>query len=379
MKVCIEDSKVLASVSAVDLVGYLRATGWSKLGEDPAASVWEKVFTHGLLAIEAPKNANWRDYPACVRAVLDVLAQAEARSQLAIVRDIADVATDVVRIRAMTPTIQDGSISLRDGLSLTSLAERMMLAAACAAEEPKRAYHSRKPKRAIDFAASLRLGQTERGSYVLAVLSSVPPELASSQLQLESEAPYERSVIETLAQSLTAVRNAAQLGAASGNLDAFEQAVPLGVSADLCEALTSMSKDGAVSAIEVQIAWAPSRPGPASLARSTLFERDVLRVIAEAGTSLRLKTPVDDFTLEGPVVQVSRPTEARAGEAMVLASVDGRSRRVAVALADDDWDTANKAFTERLLLRCEGELWRATKPLTLKNPRHLQLIKDQDL
>ena len=59
------------------------------------------------------------------------------------------------------------------------------------------------------------MGQTERGSYVLTILSPVPPELRPAQgtlLPVEPEDPYERLVTLTLMNALAALQRAGGTG-----------------------------------------------------------------------------------------------------------------------------------------------------------------------
>ena len=52
-----------------------------------------------------------------------------------------------------------------------------MLAAACAAIEPRAVYAARKPERAMAYLRQIRLGPTEAGSFVVTVESPVAPRL----------------------------------------------------------------------------------------------------------------------------------------------------------------------------------------------------------
>ena len=69
-------------------------------------------------------------------------------------------------------------IPLEDGALLARSARGMMLAAACSTYERRRAFHTRKPQVAVDYMKGLSLGQTEIGSFVLTVISPVPPRLS---------------------------------------------------------------------------------------------------------------------------------------------------------------------------------------------------------
>ncbi len=180
--------------------------------------------------------------------------------------------------------------------------------------------------------------------------------------------PYERQVTRTLGVALDKLSHAAGRGAATGALDAFEDAVPLGVSADLCEALDLVRECSHVSSFELSIAWAPSRPVPPKTPSRTTFTPDVLDVIHEAGRMLRERTPIEDFELEGPVIHLSRPDAALQGTAVVFGRVNGQPRQISVELWNSDWNTASDALSGHRVFRCSGELTQRGKLFVLTNP-----------
>src|SRR5262249_33707837 len=120
-----------------------------------------------------PLTPDLRDFPERMSEVLRTLELVENRDQLQILNDLTSARADVVRIRRPGP--DDGTILLEDGVSLINSAFDMVLAAACTTVTPKLYYPGKKPTAATDYLRKTRLGQSERGSYVLTVISPVPP------------------------------------------------------------------------------------------------------------------------------------------------------------------------------------------------------------
>jgi hypothetical protein len=253
----------------------------------------------------------------------------------------------------------------------------MMLAAACATVEPRRAWASRKPQQATRYLDDVSLGQTERGSFVLTLLAPVPPSLIQPVPGLDrtdEDEPFNRRVTRTLGTALTAVRRAAELGVSTGDLSAFEAGVDDGISADFCEALAIVRERSSVSQLEVRIGWASSRPPRDPPAALHDLAPDALDVIREAGRVLRERTPVEDFEIEGPVVKVNRPGDELFGEAVVLGAVDDRTRQIHISVGGEAWTTTMRAMAERTILRCRGELVREGKRYLLRNTRDLRVV-----
>ena len=127
-----------------------------------------------------------------------------------------------------------------------------------------------------------------------------------------------------------------------------------------------------IEQVDFEIAWSPVRPAP-PVTRRASFARAVFPVIRSAGASFRERTPVEEFELEGITTHITRPGEARRGEAKILAVIDGRQRLITVVVEGQDWEVAGKSMTERVLLRCDGELRRIGSAFVLEHPRNFRL------
>ncbi|MEJ0035503.1 MAG: hypothetical protein WDO68_05400 [Gammaproteobacteria bacterium] len=157
-----------------------------------------------------------------------------------------------------------------------------------------RHYTSHKPQMAADYMRNVRMGQTERGSFVLTALSRVPPRLATSA-QLEdsaAERPFERRVTEQLAIALNYASTAALAAITTSSLAAFDAAVDHGVSADLCEAIARLgASESAWGDVEIAISWASSHPGNRALPIRSLFAADTAPILQEAARIFRSGRP----------------------------------------------------------------------------------------
>jgi hypothetical protein len=305
--------------------------------------------------------------------LLKTLEVAEQRSQLGILRDITSTAADVVSVPANYAEAADGSMPINDGVSFTQLARDMMLAAACAAVNPRPAYLRRKPTRAVEYLNALRLGLPERGSFVLNIVSRVPPALktATGRLMFPVEDPFERQVTITLARALAATQQAAVSAASSGDLDSFRDAIQAGVSANLCEALAGLGAFvDMTKGLEIGFSWSRTRPAPPSVSNRVILSDDSMLVIREAGRLLRASSPQEDFELYGVVFRLERALDAESGKIVVLGFVDGQPRRITVELTAKDYDLAVRAHKERLPIICSGDLVKEGRSFTLQNPRH---------
>lgn len=107
------------------------------------------------------------------------------------------------------------------GRRVFAAARDLMLAAACSAIDPGPVFTQRKPDEAMRLLDRARFGQTERGSFVLTMESSLPPRLQQSLIEdTDPEAPLERKTCVRLAQALHSAEGAVRESAAAGILRA---------------------------------------------------------------------------------------------------------------------------------------------------------------
>lgn len=286
MKVDIKDRATLAGVRPADIAMYLRAHGWEEHG-DPA-NRWAS-FAKDDAAVDVPLSNHWHDFPQRIAEALRTLEQVEKRDQIEILTDISRTLDDVIRVRLTDADASDCTVTLERASRLMLGTFEMIQAAACAVVRPMRHYESQKPQQAADYMRKVRMGQTERGSFVLTALSRVPPpSAASGAVEHALVQPFERRAMERLALALNAAAAAAIEATTTGSFAAFEKAVEHGVSADLCEAVARIStSEGAPGDVEIAIAWASSHPGNCMLPVKSRFAPDTTSILRSAARRLR--------------------------------------------------------------------------------------------
>lgn len=366
-------NSVYDRLSCVHVATYLRAHGFREIESNDVSS----TFVHDSTDIDLllPKRMDYRDYARAMRSLVRTLTEIESRPEELIVRSILSVASDVVRVRAVGHELRDGTVPFDAFLALGEAARGMMLAAACAANEPRKAYANRKATRVVDYLSSLRFGQTEHGSYVLTVHSAVPPSFPPTQVSLPNcepadEEPYPRRVTATLLSGLQHVVRGVESYAATGSVDELDASVEHGVSADLCEAVAKLPRSP--DSTEITVDWAPSRQAPR--ATPVRLTPAVMTVAEEAAKYLRAREPEDGFIARGLVKSVERKGEEKSGPAHLLAFVNGEVRTVKLDLAGELWQAAHAALESRDVLQVEGELVKSGLQYRLLNPRNLRVV-----
>lgn len=378
MKVTVNDSKFLSAIRPLELASYLRTSGWIQQRWEPDKfAIWTKRDAAGEEFEILLPLARVADFSGRIAELLNTLEIAEGRSQLEIVADLNTTNADVIRIISQSADVADGSILIEDAVMLVHETRDMMLSAACGAIEHRAYYPRRKFAQAIEYLRGVRMGQTERGSFVVTVISRVPPSLSSDRGEFQE--PYERQVTRTLSSSLFQVQRAAEQAVATGSLDAFGSAIGFGVSANLCEAIVGLA--GGVDSnrnVEVHLSWSRSRPMNDPLPVRIFLPTDAIPVIDEAGRILRGTSPLEDYEVEGWVVALDRPTGEEVGVVTIIGFVDERPHRIRLQLRDPEYHFAIRAHEGRIPVFCIGDLVKEGRSFTLQNPHQFRLIQESE-
>jgi hypothetical protein len=382
VKVAVQDPATLGALRPLELTGYLRANGWRQEADLAGkGSLWLLRNSEGQeFDIALPARRELADYALRMAEALQTLAEVERRSQLDILRDIQTTTSDLVRVRARSRDAENGTLPFDQAVAFVESSRDMLLAAACAAIDKRPSFASRKAQQAMEYLRNVRMGQTERGSYVLTILSPVPPELRPAQgtlLPVEPEDPYERSVTRTLMNALEALEQAAREAAVGGNMTAFQNAVSRGVSANLCDAVIRLSAVSPGDGLDIQVSWSRTRPVGRETPSIVFLDNDSIPIIEEAARQFREIAPLEDVEIEGFVTRLHRGPTAKEGEVTIEASIEGKLRRITLRLGAE-YSQAAQAHERRHPVRCTGELVREGRGFRLRDPRHFEFLTRDD-
>ncbi|BCY05692.1 hypothetical protein [Actinoplanes sp. L3-i22] len=384
----VTDRDALAARSPTELAMYLRANGWVTRDRAGSSVHWVKPVGDEEFEVHQPQESTLRDYPLRVRDLLAVLAAAEERSELEILGDITSVSMDVHAVRAFPSDSSPGMIGLDDGVQAYESLRNLVLAAAyvAATDQPRAVQPARKPADVLGFLREVRIGVPAEGSFIFSVHTPVPPRLSSPQASffdedmadaLEPAEPFERRVSLALFDAVRAAYSAANDALASVHgLDAFTEAVPLGVSANLCEALVGLG-GAAGHPFDFTSRLAPSRPLRARVFPPIRFRRDHLPVLASAAQELRELVADEGVLLVGNVVRLHREGTG-AGEISIAGTIEGddRLRRVWMRLDEEDYSRATDAHQQMRLVSVRGDLVRRGTRHYLTNPSGFHFVRD---
>jgi hypothetical protein len=375
------DRHAIRALNPRAVVGYLRSRGWDKKRDfGPNAAVFGTSVDGIDYELLVPIAQQAPDYAQVMEVMLQDLIKVEDRSPYELVSDLSMAAFDVIRVRS--PDADDiGSIRLAAGIELHEHARDMVLYAANAAasKKPRAAWRGRRAEEVDDYLNALRLGQSQRGSFVISLLSpwDFTPAAEREQMDLGFIEPFGRRATKMLGRALEAIKSALQQSATEGVQKPFQAVVKDGVSANLCQALAQIARDG--EGADVSIRWSLTQPDSGE--PTLRLVREDAQSLTEAAHRLAEVEPLSAIPVQGHITNLKEEQRAYDGMTTIDALVEGRMRRVFVTFAKDDVRTRDAlidAFKHRKRISFTGELIREGRRLRLENPRDLAVLPETD-
>ena len=370
MKVDIRDNAALQAISPGALSAYAKTSGWGKVGTYGAHS---DVYTaQGLPELILPRTQRLGDYASVVSQLIAIFARVAERDEMSLYNDLVTANRDVVRVRVGES--DDGSLSIESGVDLIGGSRDMLAAVACSLREPQPLYRTGAHREASELLSQVRLAQTEHGSFVVAMWTSiVPPPIPTlfpECVDDEADQPVQRRLTRRLSEALGATRSAAE--SATEDMG-WSETIEVGVSANLCEALARLISP--FPTLDVSVTWARTRP-MGSAQEVIRFAKADAPILLEAARMFRSREPRPDVHLFGFVRRLGRDETQVAGTIGLSTSLGGHQASVTITLKQSDYERAIQAHGDRSFVGIQGDLERFGQRWRLLNPRLTDVVRN---
>ncbi len=370
------DSVSLSAVPILSLRAYLESQGWRSMEKFGGSG-----YVYGLdgspeeLLVPISPLA---DYARRVTDILETLSKVEERDDRAILRDLSLAYFDLVRV-LMPEDSADGSVSVSSGVTAFQESRNLLLAAACSASRPQRVFRAGSHQEASEYMNSVRFGQTEMGSFVVNLLSPVPPRLVG-QIHLATGVPTEpfpRRAVHKLVSGLRSSGEAVASVNAGGDIDAFEQRVSEGVSANLCDAVANLLDCANRQSVDISVSWSLIRR-PSEGRAQVYFQASDSLILKEASRILKDRQERPNEHLDGYVYSLTRGAAQERGRVILKVVIDGVISSVRADFASEDYNLVTEAHSRRQVVSLEGDLRRYGQRWVLGNPRALVVQPEEE-
>lgn len=390
MNIDIRDRAIFDSLEPEIITRYLLARGWHEIKRvTNEMAIYELIHPDSEpYRVWIPLSRRFSDYASVMSNAFKALAEAENKSQLIMLDDLQTRAIgDVIRVGSEDRLDRaDHTLLLSDGITLHEQARQMALAGAWNAvsgKSKKPVYPQNSRAEITRYMQKLRLAQTERGSFIVRLVSPIREE-TRKQLPLSpdipTETPFERRALVELLVGLKALRQVASDTNRRGKFyfQTFEEVIPDGVSANLCDAIAPSFSTDYWHPVNVSITWCDIIPVPQPIINTNVeFELPLMQYIRAAATEFRKRHP-EEVILRGAVTDLHRPSKrtAGAGEVRIYGLVSGRARYVRVALSQEDYELAVDAHKTYREVSVGGVLVPKLGVFILEKPINFHIIND---
>lgn len=375
MMVQIRDRDALSSLSMMNLRSYLDSRGWENegaWGQRPAL-IYTKEGAGRTWEILAPTRDTVADYAERMSDAVSVLAIVEERSQLDVYNDIVAAGADVIRFNS-TNGKSEQPLSLLQSATMLRDAYDVVAAGARAARKPQATYRGKMSQEVAEYLEKVRPIPSYQQGYGLTLHSPVRVELDRQEdMGDEYHSPFPRLVTRKLAEALEHTEAAIEKTVAHENLDFFKEAVPHGVSANLCASVASLAKSG--GGIEIDLVWADLRPSGVPDGHFP-FSVEYAEILTEAAQSFRRSEPSLNERIEAQVVGLEREVSEFDGRATIVSTWDGQTRRMDVEFESSVYDLVIRAFRDHAHISLLGDIHPVGRGYELRNHRDLVVMPE---
>lgn len=327
------------------IAAYAVAAGWrksEKYGE------YSHVYAgDGLPEVVIPHTTEISDYERVLSRLIYVFSHVLDFNENQIRTDLRFADRDVIRFSI--PSESDPGL---DATILPDVARglRNLLRAAALSECAPRPNHVGRANAIVsDLLNGVRFWHTERGSYVVVMLTPVIEYRDRTIWDIPAKHPFPRRVTRRLVTGLNATKNI--IG--QGMDDQIVEAVTSGVSANLLDALCLVADPFPKVALDITWAKTLRMSNPVETIR---FTKDNVSVLGEVAAQFKSNKISRNEKVSGLVKRLSRTSNEEMGTISLETEIDGQARVVTAVLGATDYDKAIGAHKDRVEIILDGDL-----------------------
>lgn len=351
---------------------YLSLSGWhiDAKRSSELVKVWKA--DHSKSTLLAPANSQLIDYDARVMEIFEELSRIEKRPFDEILKAANFVNFDVTSFRFVGQQYNDGTIPLEKvGNLITGVLESFQASTKAVnklGNGEKKSKHNKFAGEASKLMRSLKMGQTQKGSFIVNIMTPIPAPKPQNEDLLRSEIPYPRLVTQQLSKSVNALYSAASDYSVKGDELAFHEAVKFGVNASLCDALIDMGETD-FNSVEITNSWSKRVEVEPDLPQKVKFTHSILPSIEAASAFYKRVERPKSAVIMGKVTVVRIPEGQESGGTITInAKLDGGTRTVTAKLGEALLQEAIKLAAQKRNMTLYGDLDLSGKNAVLNNP-----------
>ncbi|WP_145961953.1 hypothetical protein [Rhodococcus ruber] len=357
---------------------WMRLHGWRQVSEGSAGWMWQLDDSSEGDSRRLALVRTLEDDETAYSGVVRRLAEAHQQAESAIDRALRLWDTDVTVLRAANDFVIVDTIPLNAGAAMLESARLMFRSAATAAVKLRSEIAGSYSRIGDAVAESVRMGHTERGSYMIPVYVR----LSEPEQPSDFEGPFEGMELQTLGRPESAERRMTRTFAEAmlalhthvltpeplPRGDQVMELVSAGVTREFVSAVTRVLDDDAVSEFETRFEWAPACSPPASAPTAVSVPADAKSKLVETSRRLKSASKREFNIMTGPIVTVTKFPDNPVVYATIHTTRHGRLCAVEARLTNTPLDLVTKWMTDSETVQLQGVVTRAGSHLRVDNP-----------
>lgn len=373
----------LEKITPIDLRDYLKAEGWEQIQaayDDGLYGMKHADFERRQLFFPIQPDA--ADYIESVKIALTKFAELRELDVHTLPSRILSAKNDGLRIRVHSR--QDvNTLPLDFTSALVGSVEKLIKSSACTVLKPRISHPRLSHKEALDIVSHSKFGQTEQGSFVLNVTCPLNALDAQGSLGVDrQDDPFVRQVFQTMQEGLSGLVTSIERGTLQIFVDSLKKSDAPKVSANMCDALSSMHDENLGNSVDLNFLWSFLKPiTDKSSLRPVRLQGDYFSRIEEVKQELKSSTDTQATeTFIGTVERLDGDLGAdgrRSGNVLLglLLTDEEQTVRATVSLNPDQYADAVSAHqTAGAYVRVVARLKSGRQPRRLTELTDFQLI-----
>ena len=367
-----KDLQDLSTITALNLDRYLRHTDWDFLGmRGRNARVFTTHNAERRWTVTVPVTESLDDHAERIYDAVRILAEVEGRNLAFVAHDLATVDNDSIHITS-TNGLGSKPLTINQTAELLRNASDVMANTARAAESvavqrQRAAFRGQFSAQVAAYLSDLTFFFDHERGYDLVIHSPITVQLDQTPDlgEVAFPTPFARYTTIMLGQALGAVRRALGESVDTWSAAPFRNTVNLGVSANLCDALARLARNGDGVAIDVTWSLLQGSSGPSGPFSITRQQADMLQ---SAAAELRRAEPSLGERVYAHVTKLHREADEFDGRATLIALWDGKNVRMDAEFDQDAYNVVIEAFRQQSEISVVGDIYPSPGGMELRSP-----------
>lgn len=246
-------------VSKIDYVNvqqYVESLGWTPVPTNrPYLSIY-KLEDSPRTEVQIPEDKEFADYGLRMAEVILMLSKVAGQSPSDILTALSIPKSDIFKVSLRSSSTASGTVYINEAINFYDGMEKALLSTGSAVIKPEK-FYSHYFRNAKKFAASCRVGQSERGSYVTTIICPLEMEMdreaGLEQAVEQADDTYPRQVTKLFVSFSRNLVRAVEQNATGRILDA--NSVQNKLSANFCNAIAQMEPKETEASVFITPHW----------------------------------------------------------------------------------------------------------------------------